>query len=291
MHETKNPARQLRALLSQPGMRVAPGAYDCITARMIEQSGFTMAYMSGAGTAASLGYPDYGLLSLNEMADNAGRIASAIAIPLLADADTGFGNELNVVRTVREYEMRGVAGLHLEDQGFPKKCGHLDNKSVIPREQFVTKIKAAVDARRNPDFMIVARTDARALHGMDEAIARANAALGVGADMAFVEAAQDLAEVADIPRRVHGPCLLNLVWKGRTPDVAFRDAEEMGYKLAILPGMLMKAGMSVFDEVLAETRQTGRHAAIKNPLPPQEVFNRVGAREWDAISARYELKA
>src|SRR5580698_4229320 len=184
-------ARQLQELLSNAGLVIAPGAYDCITARMVEQAGFRAVYMTGAGTAAMLGYPDYGLVTMSEMAENAGRIAAAVSVPVIADADTGYGNELNVVRTVREYEMRGVAGLHLEDQGFPKKCGHLDNKNVISLEQFVTKIKAAVDARRNPDFIIVARTDARAIHGMDEAIARANAALAVGADMAFVEAAQN----------------------------------------------------------------------------------------------------
>ena len=190
-----------------------------------------------------------------------------------------------------KYNVGSVAGLHLEDQGFPKKCGHLENKSVIPRAQYIAKIRAAVDARRDPDFLIIARTDARAMHGMDEAIARANEALAVGADMAFVEAAQSLDEVAEIPRRVNGPCLLNLVWKGKTPDVPFHDAESMGYKLAILPGMLMKAGMAVFDEVLAETLKTGRHAAIKNPLSPQEVFNRVGAKDWDVLSADYRQDA
>ncbi len=291
MNVEKTGAARLRALLARPGMRVAPGAYDCITARMVEQAGFELAYMSGAGTAASLGYPDYGLLSLNEMADNAGRMAAAISLPLVADADTGFGNELNVVRTVREYERRGVAGLHLEDQSFPKKCGHLANKSVIPRADFIMKIRAAAGARHDPDFLIIARTDARAMLGMDEAMARANEAIDAGADMAFVEAAQDLDEVAAIPRRVHGPCLLNLVWRGKTPDVAFTDAEAMGYKLAILPGMLMKAAMVTFDEVLAETRERGRHAVLRNELPPQEVFNRVGAREWDAISARYRVPA
>lgn len=283
-----NGPKRLRQLLASEKLIVAPGAYDCISARAIEQSGFDACYMTGSGTAASQGYPDYGLLSMSEMADNAGRIAATIRLPTIADADTGFGNELNVVRTVREYERRGVAGLHIEDQAFPKKCGHLENKTVVTRDEFVAKIGAAVEARANADLVIIARTDARAMLGMDEAIDRANAALEAGADMAFVEAAQDLEEVAEIPRRIKGPCLLNLVWKGKTPDVSFLEAQDMGYRLVILPGMLFKAAMAVFDQVLTETRSVGRHAALSIELKPQEVFDRVGAQEWDALSQRYK---
>ena len=154
---------KLRELLRSDGMIVAPGAYDCITARTIAQAGFDAVYMTGAGTAATLGYPDYGLVTMSEMADNAGRIASAVDVPVIADADTGYGNELNATRTVREYERRGVAGLHIEDQGFPKKCGHLDNKVIVPLDEYIAKIRAAVAARQNPDFLIIARTDARAV--------------------------------------------------------------------------------------------------------------------------------
>jgi 2-methylisocitrate lyase-like PEP mutase family enzyme len=282
--------RRLRALLAAEQLIVAPGAYDCITARMIEHAGFAAAYMTGAGTAAALGYPDYGLTTLTEMADNAGRIAAAIGLPLIADADTGFGNELNVVRTVREYERRGVAALHIEDQSFPKKCGHLENKTVIDRDAFLNKVRAAVDARADPDFVIIARTDARAMLGFDEAIARANAALAVGADIAFVEATQNLDEVAAVPRRVEGPCLLNLVWRGKTPEVPFDDARQMGYRVAILPGLLFKAVMATSDRVLAETRSSGRHASPGTEMTPQESFNRVGAAEWDAISKRYGVR-
>src|SRR3989440_1372800 len=179
-------ASKLRAMLKQDGMIVAPGAYDCITARTIAQAGFSAVYMTGAGTAATLGYPDYGLVTMSEMADNAGRIASAVDVPVIADADTGYGNELNTTRTIREYEKRGVAGLHIEDQGFPKKCGHLDNKVIVPREEFLAKIRAAVAARRDPDFFIIARTDSRAVLGFDEAVARANAALEAAAATALV---------------------------------------------------------------------------------------------------------
>src|SRR6266403_1266338 len=153
---------RFRELLHRDGMVVAPGAYDCITAKLIQQAGFDAVYMTGAGTAATLGYPDYGLVTMSEMADNAGRIAAAVDMPVIADADTGYGNELNATRTVREYERRGVAGLHIEDQGFPKKCGHLDNKTIVSLDEYLAKIRAAVAARRDPDFIVIARTDSRA---------------------------------------------------------------------------------------------------------------------------------
>src|SRR5260221_1282865 len=155
-------AARLRALLKAEGMTIAPGAYDCITAKLIAQAGFPAVYMTGTGTAATLGYPDYGLVTMTEMVENAGRIAGAVDLPVIADADTGYGNELNAFRTVREYERRGVAGIHIEDQVFPKKCGHLDNKEVIPRADYIAKIRAAVEARRSKDFVVIARNDSRA---------------------------------------------------------------------------------------------------------------------------------
>jgi 2-methylisocitrate lyase-like PEP mutase family enzyme len=274
---------ELRQLLRQDGIITAPGAYDCITARMIEQAGFSAVYMTGAGTAAALGYPDYGLVTLSEMVENAGRIAAAVRTPVIADADTGYGNELNVVRTVREYEQRGVAGIHLEDQSFPKKCGHLENKVIIPLENYVAKIRAAVAARRDRDFLIIARTDARAVLGFEEAIRRANASLGAGADMAFVEAPESLEEVAAVPRLVHGPCLLNMVWRGKTPDVAIDDAQAMGYKLAILPVLLFNAVMGVCDGMLAELKQKRRHPRPPADVAPKEFFRRMGAEDWDKL--------
>src|SRR3984893_4171194 len=180
-------ATRLRALLKLDSMVVAPGAYECIGARVIEQAGFAAVYMTGAGTAATLGYPDYGLVNMSEMAENAGRIAAAVRVPVIADADTGYGNELNVTRTVRDYEKRGLAGLHIEDQGFPKKCGHLDDKVVIPLDDYLAKIRAAGTYRVS---WLIARTEARAVIGFDEAVTRMNAALAAGADMAFLEAPQ-----------------------------------------------------------------------------------------------------
>jgi 2-methylisocitrate lyase-like PEP mutase family enzyme len=267
-------------------MLTAPGAYDCITARMIEQAGFPLLYMTGAGTAATLGYPDYGLVTMSEMAANAGRIVASVGLPVIADADTGYGNELNVVRTVREYEKRGVAGLHLEDQGFPKKCGHLDRKEVIRIDSYVAKIRAALSARKDPNFLVIARTDARAVAGFEEAIRRANVAVAAGADMAFVEAPETLEEVAAVPKLVQGPCLLNLVWRGKTPEVTLDDAQAMGYKLAILPALLFTAVIGACDRMLEQVQLTRRHPLPIADITVRETFSRLGAGVWDKIEER-----
>jgi 2-methylisocitrate lyase-like PEP mutase family enzyme len=278
------PAR-LRALLKQDTMVVAPGAYDCISARVIAQAGFPAVYMTGAGTAAMLGYPDFGLVTMSEMAENAGRIAAAVSAPVIADADTGYGNELNVTRTVREYEKRGVAGLHIEDQGFPKKCGHLDDKTVIPLDEYLAKIRAAAAARSNPDFLLIARTDSRAVIGFEEAVTRMNAALKAGADMAFLEAPQTPEEVAAVPRLVKGPCLLNVVSGGKTPVLDLAQAQKLGFKLAILPGLLFQTAVPAFDAVLAEVKATQRHPDMKVSI--KEKFRRMGSDEWDALRTRF----
>jgi 2-methylisocitrate lyase-like PEP mutase family enzyme len=280
-------ASKLRALLASQELIVAPGAYDCITARAIARADFPACYMTGAGTAATLGYPDYGLVTMSEMADNAGRIAATVDIPLIADADTGYGNELNVTRTVREYEQRGVAALHIEDQDFPKKCGHLENKVIVPLDAYVQKIRAAAAARRSRDFIIIARTDSRAMLGLDEAIRRANAAIEAGADVAFVEAPQDMTEVAAVPQRIKGPCLLNLVWRGKTPEVPFADAAAMGYRIAIMPGLLVKTVYGICDEVLSQSRSLGRHAVPPGDINVRDAFRRVGADEWDKVSQQF----
>jgi 2-methylisocitrate lyase-like PEP mutase family enzyme len=280
-------AKRFRELLHKDRMVVAPGVYDGLTARLVARAGFEAVYMTGAGTAASLGYPDFGLVTMSEMVANARLIAAATDLPVIADADTGYGNELNVFRTVREFETAGVVGIHLEDQGFPKKCGHLDDKEILPREDWLAKIRAAVAARRGPDFVIIARTDARAVAGFDEAIARANAAFSAGADMAFVEAPQSLDEAQAVPSLVRGPCLLNVVYGGKTPPLDLGAAEAMGYKLTILPGLLLTFVIGVCEEKLVELRATARH-----PLPPggmtvREMFRRVGAEEWDVRRTRF----
>jgi 2-methylisocitrate lyase-like PEP mutase family enzyme len=280
-------ASRFRALLHKDGMVVAPGAYDCITAKLIEQAGFAAVYMTGAGTAATLGYPDFGLVTMSEMAANAARIAAAVELPVVADADTGYGNELNVFRTLREFERSGVAGIHIEDQEFPKKCGHLEGKQIIPREDYLAKIRAAAAARRDRDFAIIARTDARAVAGFDEAVARANAALAAGADMAFVEAPQTQEEVAAVPRLVKGPCLLNVVRGGKTPDLDLREAERMGYKLAIVPGLLIQSVVGICEQMLAELKASHRHPPLAKEITVPEMFRRFGAAEWDALRDRF----
>jgi 2-methylisocitrate lyase-like PEP mutase family enzyme len=280
-------AAQLRTLLGSRKMIVAPGAVDGITGNAIDRAGFAAAYMTGAGTSATLGYPDYGLLTLTEMVANATRIVNAISIPLISDADTGYGNELNVFRTVREFERAGVAAIHIEDQAFPKRCGHLDNKEVTSREDYIAKIRAAADARRSKDFVIIARTDSRAVVGLDEAVARARLALANGADVAFVEAPQSLEEVSAIPRLVAGPCLLNVVRGGKTPEVPLAEAEAMGYSIAILPGLLLGGIIQVCDELLESVKRDGRYPPSKVPGSPAQTFARFGSADWDARRTAY----
>jgi 2-methylisocitrate lyase-like PEP mutase family enzyme len=277
-----------RQLLDRPDLIVAPGAYDGITARLVEQAGFPLVYMTGAGTAAARGYPDYGLLTMTEMVENAAVMARSVSVPVLADADTGFGNELNVTRTVYEYEASGVAGIHLEDQVSPKRCGHLDGKQVIRRDRFISLITAAVEARSSAEFIIVARTDAVATDGLDEAVDRANAALDVGADVAFVEALTTVDEVAAVPTRVHGPCLLNIVPGGKTPVRDLAEAASMGYRMAICPGLLLGATALIGDLVLRELAETGSHPSSGKGTVG-DFFNRFGGSEWDPIRDRFAV--
>jgi len=284
-------AARMRSLLREPGMVVAPGAYDGLTAMLVAQAGYQAVYMTGAGTSVAHGYPDFGLLTETEMVANAARMARAVDIPLIADADTGYGNELNVIRTIRDYERAGVAGVHIEDQVSPKRCGHLDDKELVPTEDWVAKIRAACHARRDPDFLVIARTDARAVLGFEQAITRANAAVAAGADMIFVEAPATMEEVAAIPKRVAAPCLLNVVWGGKTPEIDLRDAEAMGYKFAILPGLLFKAAIGACDAVLREVKETHRHPAPRDGMTVQAAFNRVGAEEWGAFRTRFRSPA
>lgn len=275
----------IRQLLERDEMILAPGAYDCLTARAIERSGFQAAYMTGAGVAAAHGFPDFGLLTMTEMVSTAQRMARSLSIPLIADGDTGFGNELNAARAVREYERAGVSAMHIEDQVFPKRCGHFDKKEIISADDFIVKIRAVAAARESADFVLIARTDARAVEGLDAAIERANRALDAGADVAFVEAPQTLDEMAEIPRRVHGPCLLNIVWRGRTPDVSFAEATSMGYRIAILPSILLKTVMGISDEILGAAAQQGRHPVPPGDISIKEGMERVGGVEWHRVNA------
>lgn len=213
------PARGLRELFEAGEMVLAPGCYDALGARLVEEAGFPAAYMTGFGSAASrLGRPNVGLMSLPEMVDNAHRIAEAVQIPVIADADTGYGNSINVIRTVREYEAAGVAAIHIEDQVMPKKCGHMDGKMVVPADEMAAKVAAAVAARRSPDFLIIARTDARSVEGLDGALERARRYREAGADALFVEAPQSVQEIETIARTFPDvPLLFNYAEGGKTP--------------------------------------------------------------------------
>ena len=279
---------RLRELLAGDELVVAPGAYDALTARLVEAAGFPAVYMTGAGTAATLGYPDYGLLTMTEMAENLGRIAAAVRVPVIADADTGYGNELNVVRTVREYALRGAAALHIEDQVSPKRCGHLDRKDVIAADEFVSKVRAAAENRPDPDLVLIARTDAVATLGLDEAVERANRALRAGADVAFVEAPETRDHLAAVPRLVEGPCLLNVVAAGKTPDVTLAEAADMGFRLAIVPVVLIGAAIRAGEAALEDLRATGAVAGTGDgALSVHDIFARAGARAWDEVRGRY----
>ena len=279
---------RLRALLTSGSPVIAPGAYDGLTASLVERSGYHSVYMTGAGTAAALGLPDYGLATLTEMAANVARITSSTRLPVIADADTGYGNELNVVRTVREYERAGAAALHIEDQVFAKRCGHLEGKELVPLDDFVARIRAAAAARSDPDLLIIARTDAIAVEGFDAAIARVRAALTGGADMAFVEAPETLEQVARIPALVGGPCLLNLVSGGRTPELSIEDARSFGYAVVIVPGLLLASTVIGAEIALTALKETGRFpkAPIGALSSPRALFSRVGADDWDELRKR-----
>lgn len=280
-----NAGAKLREIMAKD-MVVAPGCYDGITSKLIEAAGHHATYMTGAGTSASMGYPDFGLVTMSEMVDNAAKIARTVDVPVICDADTGYGNELNVTRTVQEYERKGVAAIHLEDQGFPKKCGHLDDKEIIPREEYFAKIRAAASARQSSDFVIIARTDSRAVIGFDEALARCNGALEAGADVAFFEAPQTMEEVEKVPQLVNGPCLLNIVHRGKTPKVELGDAKAMGYKIAILPSLVYRNILGATEAILKELA-TGKMPTPIGDITPREGFNKFGADDWDALRTAF----
>ena len=230
------PTKQIRELLARPGIIRSMGAHDVMSALIMEKAGFESVFIGGFGTSASLcGLPDLNFLGMTEMADAVRRMAASLRVPLIADGDTGYGDLHNVGRTVREFETAGAAGMILEDQVFPKRCGHFEGKAVIPTEQMVAKFKAAVRAREDDDFLFIARTDARAPVGLDEAIDRVNRYCDAGADVAFVEAPESLDELEIISRRVEAPKLINMLSFGKTPVLSAADLEAMGYKSVVSP--------------------------------------------------------
>lgn len=252
--------------LIENGLITAPGVFDGISAKLAEQAGFKALYASGGAIARSTGRPDIGLLSLTEVVDHMTEICDAVNIPVVADADTGFGNEINTRRAVHEFERAGVSAIHLEDQTFPKRCGHLKGKSLIPAEEMCIKLKAALAARSSSDFMIIARTDAIAVEGFDKAIERAKKYLDAGADMIFVEAPETLDQIAEIARQIPQPKLINMFYGGKTPLVATKDLEEMGYKLIIIPSDLQRAAIKGMQVALQAIKADGNSANVSDWL-------------------------
>jgi len=262
-------APRLRALLESGQTIVAPGAFDPLAARLVEEAGFPAVYMTGFGTSAALiGRPDVGLLTMTEMAANAGRIADCVDIPVIADADTGYGNPLNVIRTVGAYEVAGVAGIHVEDQVAPKKCGHMEGKLVIPAAEMAAKIRAAVEARAQPEFVIIARTDARAVEGLEPALERARLYREAGADALFIEALVSEAEVEEAARAFPGvPLLFNWAEGGKTPPVSLARLTELGYRIVIFPISTLLAATAAMQAILREIASSGTPAAAMETLP------------------------
>lgn len=283
----------LRELLSRGEPVLAPGAYDGLSARIIEQAGFPAMYMTGFGTSASmLGRPDVGLLGMSEMIANAARIAQVVDVPVIADADTGYGNPLNVIRTVREYERAGVAAIHIEDQIMPKKCGHMENKQVIAGAEMAEKIRAAVEARKSEEFLIIARTDARAVEGLEGALRRARLYREAGADALFIEGPQSEEEVAEVARAFPRETLLfNWAEGGKTPPMGLERLKELGYRIIIFPISALLAAAKAVREVMAQIRKDGTPIGVVRDFMAFGEFNRmVGLGEIQELERRFSVQ-
>lgn len=276
-------ATVLRQLLSEPGILVVPGAADALTARLIEDTGFSAVYASGAGIANVLfALPDIGLLTMTEMIEPIKRIAQAVNIPVIADADTGYGNAVNVTRTVQVYEEAGVAAIQLEDQVTPKKCGHFNGKEVIAAEEMAQKVHAAVKARK--DMLIIARTDSLATHGMEDAVRRANLYARAGADLIFVEAPTQKDEIAELPKRIQAPLLFNMTEGAKTPALSHDELQAMGYRIVIHPNLAMRVAARAIQSALAVLQKTrGSELLIPSMLEWNERQRLVRLPEWEAL--------
>lgn len=276
--------------MARPGAVMAPGVADALNARLVRKHGFDAIYMTGAGTAATrLGMPDVGLLTMTEMIDNAQRIADSSGLPLIADADNGYGGVLNVRRTIQGFERAGVAGVHLEDQEFPKRCGHLAGKQLVPADEMVSKIRAAVDARTDPDFVIIARTDAIAVEGFDAAIERAQRYREAGADALFVEA-PNAQQLPLLEPRLSFPLVYNMAASGKTPFLGKQEIENLGFKLIIYPNWMVLAAIRAASQVLTTLRETGSIASVAPEVTSfREFFDLMGMPEVQELEARYSV--
>ena len=284
-------ASRFRKMLREPDIIVAPGAYDCLTAAIIQQAGFPAVYMTGAGTSvARLGYPDLALATLTEMLANAADIVAAVQVPVIADADTGYGGVLNVRRTVAGYQRAGVAAIHIEDQEFPKRCGHLDNKRVIPQGDMVQKIRAAVDARTDQDFTIIVRTDALAVTGWDDCMRRCEAYIDAGADLLFVEALRTPEQAERAVKSFDVPLLYNFVETGKSPLIPAPELEQLGFKVVIFPASALLTVCRAVTDLMQQLRELGTTSHLLDRMVSlEDCFNIVGLTEMLSLDASYGL--
>lgn len=258
--------QQLRQMINGEKSIIAPGVYDGMSALLAKRAGFSLIYASGGAIARSAGYPDIGILTMTEVCSAVANIVNASGLPVIADADTGFGNEVNTWRTVQEFERLGVAGLHLEDQTFPKRCGHLNDKSLIPTAEMCLKLKIARQNLRDPDFVLIARTDAIAVEGIDAAIARSNAYIKAGADVIFVEAPETLEQIQKIATHIQHPKLINMFYGGKTPLIPAHELEKLGYRIIIIPSDLQRAAIKAMQITLAAIKENGNSTKIAEQL-------------------------
>jgi 2-methylisocitrate lyase-like PEP mutase family enzyme len=283
-------ARQtFKQLLKRNKLLVAPGCFDGLSARLVQEAGFEAAYLSGGAVARSMGIPDIGLVTMSESIDRAVQVVSAINIPVIADADTGYGNAVNLVRSVREFERAGVAAIHIEDQITPKRCGHLDGKEVISLSEMAKKLEAALATRSDPDFCIIARTDARGVNGFDDAVKRANAFAKLGVDAVFFEAPQSEEELAEIPQRVPNiPLLVNVFKGGKTPMLPMELLEKMGYRIAIYPSETQRAAIHAMRTALSTLKREGTTESIDASLTTFKDRDKVvGLDDWNKIEREF----
>ncbi len=285
----KSNARKLKELLEKPEIVVAPGCYDALSARLVEQAGFKAAFMTGFGASGSiLGQPDYGLMTLNEMVTVCQNMTSVLNIPLIGDVDTGYGNPLNVYRTIREFERAGVAAVHIEDQVFPKRCGHMEKKAVIPVEEHCEKIRACIDARE--EMLIIARTDARATHGINEAIERILAYYEAGADIVYIDAPASVEELRMIGEKAKGWKFVNQVENGKTPLLTTKELQDLGFDIVIFPCTTIFAAAKAMQAVLSELREKDTTGGVLEKLATfKEYTDIVGLPQLEQMEKRYEV--
>lgn len=275
------PSTRLRQLMAQGGPVVAPGGYDGISARMIERAGFPAIYASGGAIARAAGLPDLGLLSMAEITDRLATIVDAVGVPVIADADTGYGNALNAQHMVRAFERAGVAGFHIEDQHFPKRCGHYDDKSIVPVREMTQKLRAVRDAATDPDLVVIARTDGLAVEGFEATMDRAHAYMEAGADVIFVEAPTTVEQIEQIAERLPYPKLINMFAGGKTPLIPTDRLGALGYAIVIIPSDLQRAALFAMEQTLTAIRRDGDSRSVQDRMvtfAEREAI--VGTKDW-----------